>query len=473
MTKYGWRNNDLIANDLTIKNDLSIAGDLSFGDAVTDSLVVKGRISTSTVAGASLDLGASYSYGEGQELRYKVSAWTGVGSSFKAIYLRSEATLGGAYGLRGMEIYGVMNTSTTTGLSNLQCLYTEMLVKASASNRTLTGGNSIEANISLENQTGTLTITYNIYCLHAKAQSGTGVANYTKINGIKISGRDDGTPRVFGIALDISDPEATVCTWTTGIKLATAAVTGISITGAVTRGIDFATGAVATSTNRSKSALSIGLRGSTAYTVTMATTSAAQHLDPVQFNIAVAGVDPGASTTINTIYSNIEHSTANMANLRLKCADWNIVVKKNVLDSYVYQGELDFATNAVVVGGEACAMGLIVDGSTVGVTGNVWGAIIAMAGSGLPAATSAILKLDTRASAVVTHGVYIEVTTGTTLTNALYINNAGTSTNFLKFSTDAAPVGAAVTACGGSDKSLLILVNATPYYIPLYNSLSS
>ena len=189
-----------------------------------------GRISTSTLAGASIELPAAYTYGESIELRYKVTAWTGIGSSYKALYLRSEAGLGGAYGLRGAEFYAVMNTSTTTGLSSLQNIYAEMLVKAGAGARTLTAGHCIEANISIENQgANTLTLTNDIYCLYAKAQTGTGINDYTKVNGIRISGRDDGTARVFGIALNIVDPEATVCTWTTGISISSACALALGI----------------------------------------------------------------------------------------------------------------------------------------------------------------------------------------------------------------------------------------------------
>jgi len=42
MSKYGWRNNDLTAKDITIESDLSIEGDLSFGDASTDTITVNG-----------------------------------------------------------------------------------------------------------------------------------------------------------------------------------------------------------------------------------------------------------------------------------------------------------------------------------------------------------------------------------------------------------------------------------------------
>lgn len=246
--KFGWHSGKLSCKELDVDSTLSF-GSLNFGAAELDTLLLNGRLATGTSAGGtSLGLGAGYAYGEAIELRYNVTSWTGIGSSFKAMYLRAEADLGGSYGLTCAQFYSVMDTSTTTGLSNLQNIYAEMLVKASASNRTLTNGTCIEANISVENQTGTLTLTNNIYCLHAKAQTGTGINNYTKVNGVKISGRDDGTARVFGIGLDISDPEATVCTWTKGISISTACTTGISLTGAATTGISVVyTAAAATS----------------------------------------------------------------------------------------------------------------------------------------------------------------------------------------------------------------------------------
>jgi hypothetical protein len=46
-------------------------------------------------------------------------------------------------------------------------------------------------------------------------------------------------------------------------------------------------------------------------------------------------------------------------------------------------------------------------------------------------------------------------------------------TNLIDFQVDQAPVGAAVTACTGSDRSIAVLIAGTPYYIPLYNSLAS
>jgi len=42
MTVYGFRNNTLKVNDLTVDNDLTIEGNLTFGDATTDTLTVNG-----------------------------------------------------------------------------------------------------------------------------------------------------------------------------------------------------------------------------------------------------------------------------------------------------------------------------------------------------------------------------------------------------------------------------------------------
>ena len=230
--KFGWHSGKLICNEIVVENTISL-GTLDFGSAELDSVILKGRLSTSTVAGAALDIAASYPYGEAVELRWDVSSWTGTGNSFNGIYSRTSTSVGNASGgLQGAQIMGVFNVTTgTTGLSDLKSLYTETLIKANVSgNKTITNLTGIEANISIENWGATtLTFTNNIYCLHAKAQTGTGLADYTKVNGIKISGRDDGTARVFGNALDISDPEATVATWTKGISITTQCATAIAL----------------------------------------------------------------------------------------------------------------------------------------------------------------------------------------------------------------------------------------------------
>jgi len=206
------------------------------------------------------------------------------------------------------------------------------------------------------------------------------------------------------------------------------------------------------------------------------TAAASQHLDPVQFNLNIAGTAPTSSSTINMTHQLITHDTTDMPYLRLKCADWNISVGKNVSDVYVYQGELDFiATSTITAGHEACAMGLQVNASAGTITGDVCGVRIVMAGASLPATTSIGLDISSRTSATLTHGLYFYIQSATTMTNAIYIENAGTLTNPIKFSavitnavsvTSESPlVDISATANAGY---IRCMVGATVRYIPLY-----
>lgn len=55
--------------------------------------VVLGRLSTMTISGAPVVLGASYAYSELIELRCTVAGWTGIGSTFDEIFIRQDATV--------------------------------------------------------------------------------------------------------------------------------------------------------------------------------------------------------------------------------------------------------------------------------------------------------------------------------------------------------------------------------------------
>lgn len=67
------------------------AGGLEFGDAITDSLVLKGRVATGSIAGSALSIDANYTHGELIEIRASVDSWAGVGSSFHGLYMRINA----------------------------------------------------------------------------------------------------------------------------------------------------------------------------------------------------------------------------------------------------------------------------------------------------------------------------------------------------------------------------------------------
>jgi len=170
---------------------------------------------------------------------------------------------------------------------------------------------------------------------------------------------------------------------TTGIDIGTC-TSGIVFTGTMTTGIDFTAATIAPASARTNAAIIIGDRAG-AKTVTMAGGAANMYLDLVQFNILIAGASPDAGSTVNGFYQLITHSTA-MANIRLKCADWNIAVSANIKDAYIYQGQMDFSSSGVTVGGEAAVMGLVMNAGTSAVSGLLRGLIISMEGLGFPAA---------------------------------------------------------------------------------------
>ena len=108
-----------VVGDLTAQ-DITFTGSTTVGDAVSDNLILKGRVSTSTAAGAALDLTSSYLYSEGQELRYSVSDWTGVGSAFSGMYLRAQTGVASSgKDMTGLTLYGVANDHTTGNLKGL------------------------------------------------------------------------------------------------------------------------------------------------------------------------------------------------------------------------------------------------------------------------------------------------------------------------------------------------------------------
>ncbi len=127
--------------------------------------------------------------------------------------------------------------------------------------------------------------------------------------------------------------------------------------------------------------ISIGKRGSTAFDITMTNAGTAQHLDPVQFEIAILGVNPGATSTVNAIYQQITHATADMAALRLKNADWTIIVSKNLMDAYCVQTEIDVTATAGV-SGQCAAISAAVQISGTGTLGEVQALYASVGGAG-------------------------------------------------------------------------------------------
>jgi hypothetical protein len=328
------------------------------------------------------------------------------------------------------------------------------------------GSNDCTVLVAVNNNTNSSNTVDNVF---VALQNGTG----STVSEIVLVDVTNGTATT-GISIENS-----AGTLTTGLKFSNTVTTGISFTGTATTHIDFTSATITPEATRANSCIAIGDRLG-AKTIAMTAGGVAKHLDPVQINLNVTGTTPGAVSTINGIYQLITHSTTAMTGeLRLKCADWTISVTKNLQDAYVFQGELDFLTNAVAVGGEATALGLTVNAATA-VTGNVWGGIIVVSGTGIPAATSAVLKLDSRDTATVTHGLYLEVASGATMTNGIYANVAGTmtsviringstnTTNLLQFDAQAGCLSADTAATPANTiAKIKIDMNGTPGYIPV------
>lgn len=249
------------------------------------------------------------------------------------------------------------------------------------------------------------------------------------------------------------------------------AVVGIYFTGTLTTGISFNDASFTPDTNRTDLAISIGARGdANELDITMAASSG-QNFDPMQFNINVIGANPTSAGTINLIYALITHDSFDMSFLRLKCADWNIAIKKDVQDVYVYQGEVTFGAASISVGGEGAVMSLNMNAGASSVTGNLRGLIINCYGAGLPSSTSIGLEVRTDGgSATLTEGIRIWSVGGNSITNALLVR--GTVAVFADFDDVSGEActedGSAATTWAGRIK--VVTPDGNGAYINLYST---
>jgi len=193
--------------------------------------------------------------------------------------------------------------------------------------------------------------------------------------------------------------------------------------------------------------------------------STGYNLDPVQMNLNIIGTAP-TSSTVNLSYMNITHAFANMSALRLKCSDWTISIAKNIQDAYVYQGEVDI-TATTAISGEATVLGLTMYASAGTVTGLVRGAIIAMYGASMPG-NSAGLAINTGVGATLTHGIILATQGGTTMTNAIYVEDGGTVANILKFAATSAAVVSKSNSGTTQSYTIRCAVGGVTGYLHLY-----
>ena len=210
--------------------------------------------------------------------------------------------------------------------------------------------------------------------------------------------------------------------------------------------------------------------------VTM-TSAETDHFDPVQCNLNVIGANPVDGTTINTIYQLITHDTTAMTSLRLKCADWNIAVGKNIKDAYVYQGEIDITAGAgttLAIGGEAAVLGLVMNAGSTGtaVTGNLRGVIISMQGTKMPAGAMGI-EIRCTCTTALGSGISIagtpQATVGIAMGNQTN-HNEGPVNAFYFPTASGADVGPCVAGAGSSNSegSIKIKVGTALRYLRYY-----
>jgi len=120
-----------------------LAGGFEFGDAVADTLVINGRVATGSIAGAALDIDATYAYEQLMEIKADVSDWTGVGGVFTGLYMRiSNSIIGSAKTLYGMEVYAANAPIDETGvdITNLQTFLFNTMGKGGSTITLMRGG---------------------------------------------------------------------------------------------------------------------------------------------------------------------------------------------------------------------------------------------------------------------------------------------------------------------------------------------
>lgn len=213
--------------------------DVNLGDAVSDTAILKGRVSTGSIAGTALALNSGYTYPQLWEIRGTISDWSGFNDHFTGAYFRyaseADSASSGTKNLKGMEV----NISSTNSTGALQGLYVETQYKTIAATETIGILQGIESNLSLYSQTQTANLTTwgTPFYGTIGIASGYSAGDLAKLHGMIIETRDDrggSTASTLGYGLYFANKGEGVQTWTKGIYMNMAAVTGIDLAGAMT-----------------------------------------------------------------------------------------------------------------------------------------------------------------------------------------------------------------------------------------------
>ena len=224
--------------EIHVSGDVTIDGNLTFGNTATDDLILKGRMSSMTLAGAAISLGASYTYSEGIEMLWSVASWTGIGSSFRGVYYRASNDIAGATNdIYGMELYSVANDVNT---GNLKGLLSYAYVKG-ASAKTILTGYGVHGELSWDAGAAATTVTTEMAAGLFKITGGNMLApSAFKVHGIIIRAGDmDGASPIYGNGILIEDDSAMSGTvsWNNAISITSPATNGINLAGAMTNAI--------------------------------------------------------------------------------------------------------------------------------------------------------------------------------------------------------------------------------------------
>ena len=229
--------------DVDVTGDFTVAGAFTFGDASMDTLILKGRVSTMTSAGAAVPIDATYTFSELWEIKARVTSYTGTGATWNAYYMRSENYVAGAgKSHHTLQLYAA---DYGYGVGDFEVLQADMLLKTGAA--TYGYAATAEFAFSPESGSGAITITNHAETLRLCPSTVTGrmdAPNCAKVHGIYLLARDgDGgsTKLGDGFYMGNDSSQSGTRTLTNGINIAIGATVGLKITGLCTTGIQVGT----------------------------------------------------------------------------------------------------------------------------------------------------------------------------------------------------------------------------------------
>lgn len=255
----------------------------------------------------------------------------------------------------------------------------------------------------------------------------------------------------------------------TGIDIGNVTASGITFTGTMLTGINFEDATLSPNTGRTNHALMLGGRSTEEIAVAFAGGAGAENFEPVQMNFNLTGTNPASTSTINIIQQALYHDTNDMANLRLKCADWLVTVDKDCTDVYCIQNEIAFGAGTNTVSGEVAVLGLVLDGGAGSLTNSAWRVInCTLRGAGTPSNSAGIFINQESGCGTVDAGIRVEASA--TMTSAFRIGAPefdNTPTHLFQFPADAtSPIDAGnFEVHGGTKVRISCLVGGAQYYM--------